>query len=332
MNKLKISFGPESFSLKDNFTISRGAKKSADLITLRISDQTYSGFGECTPNIRYGQTIDGELNKLEFMTQAFEDGNCDINRETINKLFEPSPARSAFDIALWDFELKKIKKSIWSFHNTKKPDALPTMITLDASSIEKNLSTARQFSDSTIFKIKFKGDKTDIDRLLKIRECYPKKRLLIDANESISPSKIGKYIESCERFNIEVLEQPMNTKYDELLGTIKTKTILCADESCSSLEDIKKIEKYYDAVNIKLDKAGGLTEALLMQEAAIKKGIKTMSGCMLCTSLGIAASQIIASKAEYIDHDAPLFLEQDRTIKINYSRGNLNIADSMLWG
>ena len=103
MNKLKISFGPESFSLKDNFTISRGAKKSADLITLRISDQTYSGFGECTPNIRYGQTIDGELNKLEFMTQAFEDGNYDINRETINKLFEASPARSAFDIALWDF-------------------------------------------------------------------------------------------------------------------------------------------------------------------------------------------------------------------------------------
>ena len=100
-----------------------------------------------------------------------------------------------------------------------------------------------------------------------------------------------------------------------------------------SLEDIKKIEKYYDAVNIKLDKAGGLTEALLMQEAAINKGIKTMSGCMLCTSLGIAApSQIIASKAEYIDHDAPLFLEQDRTIKINYSRGKLNIADSMLWG
>ena len=113
-------------------------QKSADLITLRISDQTYSGFGECTPNIRYGQTIDGELNKLEFMTQAFEDSNCDINRETINKLFEPSPARSAFDIALWDFELKKIKKSIWSFH-TKKPDALPTMITLDASSIEKRL-------------------------------------------------------------------------------------------------------------------------------------------------------------------------------------------------
>ena len=113
----------------------------------------------------------------------------------------------------------------------------------------------------------------------------------------------------------------MKTRYDELLGEIKTKTILCADESCSSLEDIKKIEKYYDAVNIKLDKAGGLTEALLMQEAAINKGIKTMSGCMLCTSLGIAASQIIASKAEYIDHDAPLFLEQDRTIKINYSCG-----------
>ena len=195
MNRLKISFGPESFSLKDSFTISRGARKSADLITLQISDHIYSGFGECAPNIRYGQTIDGELNKLEVMTQSFEDGNCDINRKVINNLFEPSPARSAFDIALWDFELKKIKKSIWSFHNTKKPDALPTMITLDASSIEKNLSTARKFSDCEIYKIKFKGDKTDIDRLIKIRECYPKKRLLIDANESISPSKIGKYID-----------------------------------------------------------------------------------------------------------------------------------------
>ncbi len=332
MNRLNISFGPESFSLRDSFTISRGAKKSAELITLRISDNIYSGFGECTPNIRYGQTIDGELDKLEVMTQAFEASNCDINRETINKLFEPSPARSAFDIALWDLELKKNKKSIWSYHNIKKPDVLPTMITLDASNIEKNLSIARTFSNSKIFKIKFKGDETDIDRLLKIREHYPKKRLLVDANESISPSKIGKYIESCERLNIEVLEQPMKTEHDHLLGAIKTKTILCADESCSSLEDIKKIEKYYDAVNIKLDKAGGLTEALMMQEVAIRKGIKTMSGCMLCTSLGIAASQIVAAKAEYIDHDAPLFLEQDRKIKINYSCGNLNIASSMLWG
>ena len=332
MNRLKISFGPESFSLKDSFTISRGAKKSAELITMRISDHIYSGFGECTPNIRYGQTIDEELDKLESMVQALENSNSQISRETINELFEPSPARSAFDIALWDLELKKTKKSIWSFHNTKKPDSLPTMITLDASSIEKNLSTAHTFSDSKIFKIKFKGDVTDIDRLLKIREHYPKKRLLIDANESISPSEIGKYIESCERLNIEVLEQPMKAEYDHLLQTIETETILCADESCSTLDDIRKIEKYYDAVNIKLDKAGGLTEALIMQEVAISRGIKTMSGCMLCSSLGIAASQIIAAKADYIDHDAPLFLEHDREVKINYSLGNLNIADSILWG
>tara|TARA_B100001121_G_scaffold277477_1_gene267427 strand:+ start:548 stop:1546 length:999 start_codon:yes stop_codon:yes gene_type:complete len=332
MSSLKISFKSESYSLKDSFTISRGAKKSAEVITVRISDHNHSGIGECAPNLRYGQTISGELNKLQAMTQALENSSNGFERVFINKFFSPSPARSAIDIALWDLELKKMRESIWSLNKIKKPDVLPTMITLDASSIENNLKTARIYIDCKIFKIKFKGDSTDIDRLVKIREQFPKKRLLIDANESISPSKISEYINYCERFNVEVLEQPMRPEFDNLLSAIKTKTILCADESCSSLKDIEAIEKYYDAVNIKLDKAGGLTEALIMQESAISKGMKTMSGCMLCTSIGIAASQIIAAKADYIDHDAPLFLEQDRRNKIDYSKGNMNIANSVLWG
>ena len=332
MSRLNIFFEHESYSLKDSFTISRGSKKTADVITVRLSDNIHSGMGECTPNFRYGQTIRTELDKLVGMKQALEGCEDGLERWIINKLFEPGPARSAVDIALWDLELKQNKKTIWTYHNVKKPDVLPTMITLDASSIEKNLSTASAYIDCEIFKIKFKGDDTDINRLLKIREKFPKKRLLIDANESIRPAKIRKYIDYCERLHVEVLEQPMEPKHDKLLRDLRTKTILCADESCSSLGDIKKIEKYYDAINIKLDKAGGLTEALLMQQNAIGIGMKTMSGCMLCTSLGIGASQIIAAKADYIDHDAPLFLTQDRKNKIDYSEGCMNIASSMLWG
>ncbi len=332
MSELRISFRPEKYTLKDNFIISRGSKKSADIITVCLNDHYLSGMGECSPNIRYGQTISSELGKLEHIKQVLELSPKDFNRDKLNILFEPSPARSAVDLALWDLELKKKKQTIWSNRNIKEPDSLPTMITLDASTIKKNLTTASNYEDCEIFKIKFKGDHTDIDRLLKIRMRFPKKRLLIDANESIPPSKIYEYISYCEKYNIEVLEQPMKPEFDKLLGKIKTKIILCADESCSNYKDIKKIEKFYDAINIKLDKAGGLTEALRMQNYAISRRIKTLSGCMLCTSLGIAASQVVAARADYIDHDAPLFLERDREYKINYISGKMSIANSKLWG
>jgi L-alanine-DL-glutamate epimerase-like enolase superfamily enzyme len=194
------------------------------------------------------------------------------------------------------------------------------------------MTRASKYNDYAIFKIKLDGTENDYSKIHNIRNLYPKKRVIVDANESIAARDLGRYLEYAERFNIEMIEQPMKVEFDFLLKDIKAKTIICADESCHISNDIEKISQYYDAINIKLDKSGGLTEAMNMVKAAQKKDLKIMSGCMLCTSLGIAASQIIAYHADYIDHDGPLFLEKDRDHALSYHIDRVSIARSYLWG
>ncbi len=206
------------------------------------------------------------------------------------------------------------------------------MITLDLSSLDKTMTRASKYNAYEIFKIKLDGTENDYTKIYNIRNLYPKKRVIVDANESIQVRDMSRYLEYAERFNIEMIEQPLKVEFDFLLKDIKTKTTICADESCHISSDIEKISQYYGAINIKLDKSGGLTEALNMVKAAKKKDLKIMSGCMLCTSLGIAASQIIAYHADYVDHDGPLFLEKDRDHALSYHIDKVSIARSSLWG
>ena len=332
MHTLELNYYPEIFKLNDSFSISRGTKNTAEIIKVEVTDGKIQGVGECTPNSRYKRNIHTELLELSKIKKTIEQNHRIINQNNLSELFTPSPARSAVDIALWDYFLKKNGLSIWDYFKIQRPQNLKTMITLDLSSLDKTMTRASKYNDYAIFKIKLDGTENDYSKIHNIRNLYPKKRVIVDANESIAARDLGRYLEYAERFNIEMIEQPMKVEFDFLLKDIKAKTIICADESCHISNDIEKISQYYDAINIKLDKSGGLTEAMNMVKVAQKKDLKIMSGCMLCTSLGIAASQIIAYHADYIDHDGPLFLEKDRDHALSYHIDRVSIARSYLWG
>ena len=332
MTTLELNYYPEIFKLKDSFSISRGTKNNAEIIKVEVTDGKIQGVGECTPNSRYKRNIHTELLELSKIKKTVEQGHFTINQNNLSELFLPSPARSAVDIALWDYFLKKNGLSIWDYLKIQRPKNITTMITLDLTSLDKTMTRALKYNEYEIFKIKLDGTDNDYNKIYNIRTRYPKKRIILDANESIQVKDMTKYLGYSEQFNIEMIEQPMKVEFDHLLKDIKVNTIICADESCHVSDDIEKISKCYDAINIKLDKSGGLTESLNMVKTAKKNNLKIMSGCMLCTSLGVAASQIIAYYADYIDHDGPLFLEKDREHALLYHRNKVSIAKSSLWG
>ena len=332
MNKFKISFEHEKFSLRDGFTISRGRRDIIEVIKVKISDGVFKGYGECSPNERYNQSISSEIDKLNLIRNFINNNSIDINNLELVELFGPGPASSAANIALLDYKLKKNNKSIWEYLEINEPKFIETMVTIDISSLEKMLIKAERYKKYNIFKIKLSGENDDFYKLRKMREIYQKKKIIVDANESILPENLKNYLTICESLEIEMIEQPMRPEFDQLLTNIKSKIIFCADESCRDMEDITKVKRYYDAINIKLDKAGGLIEALNMSLSAKKNGLLIMSGCMMCTSLGIAPAQVLASCSDYVDLDAPLFLEKDRPKSIKYDSGKISISKKTLWG
>ncbi|MDG2186790.1 MAG: dipeptide epimerase [Hyphomicrobiales bacterium] len=331
MHKLDISCKPEKFLLSDSFTISRSKRNIIKVLKVTISDGIISGYGECTPNKRYNQSISGETQKIKEIAKLLNN-KFDCDNIKLLEQFDPSPARSAVDNAIWDYKLKKINKSIWEYLKIEKPDSIKTMATIDISSLEKMLTKANKFKEYKTFKIKLKGILSDFKKLTKIREAYPKKNIIVDANEAISPENLMNYISICENLKIEMIEQPMKPEFDKLLGKIKSKIIFCADESCKNISDILGINNYYGAINIKLDKAGGLSDALNMCHYAKENDLLIMTGCMMCTSLGIAPAQILATYSNYVDLDAPLFLAEDRNNGISYESGRMLIAKKILWG
>jgi L-alanine-DL-glutamate epimerase-like enolase superfamily enzyme len=332
MNKLKISFEHEKFPLKDDFTISRGTRDVIEVIKVKITDGVFKGYGECSPNKRYSQSISSEINKLKLIKKFMNNNSIDYNNFKLVDLCGPGPASAAANSALLDYKLKKMNKTIWEYLNINEPKFIKTMVTIDISSLEKMLKKAERYKKYKMFKIKLSGKNEDFNKLNKIREIYPKKKIIVDANESILPENLKNYLTICERLGIEMIEQPMKPEFDQLLTNIKSKIIFCADESCRDMSDISKVKGYYNAINIKLDKAGGLIEALNMCVSAKKYGLLVMTGCMMCTSLGIAPAQVLASYSDYVDLDAPLFLEKDRPNSMNFDSGKISVAKKMLWG
>jgi L-Ala-D/L-Glu epimerase len=329
MDLRKVHIKVEELKLKKPFVISRGARTVIPIILLSITEGNVVGYGECTPSSRYGETTETEIKKIKKFYTLIENG---ISRIELRNKFPACAARNAIDMALWDLELKLEKTSIWKKENKEKPSNLPTAYTISIDTAEKMAEEAHLNSHFNLIKIKLAGDIDDLKRIELVRTKLPKNRLILDANESIHPKNLNKLISISEKMNIELIEQPVKKKYDKEIKRINTKIILCADESCRTLSDLKKIINIYDAINIKLDKSGGLTEALLLKDFALQNGLKIMIGCMICSSIGIAAAQLIALDADYIDLDGASFIEKDRENSITYKDGNMSIASSNLWG
>ncbi|HEY4995342.1 MAG TPA: N-acetyl-D-Glu racemase DgcA [Aestuariivirga sp.] len=314
---MKLTVKAQSFPISGTFTISRGSKTSADVILVELQDGAVTGRGEAVPYARYGETVAQCIAALE----AF---SGDIS--TL-----PKAAQNALDCARWDLAAKQSGTPAFITAGLSVLKPMVTAYTLSLDTPAVMAEAARHAALYPLLKLKL-GRDGDEERLAKIREAVPHARLIVDANEGWNETTLPAMLKACTRYGVELVEQPLPQAQDEMLLKMKRDIIICADESAHDAASLKSLRGKYDAVNIKLDKTGGLTEALRMSAAAKADGFKAMVGCMLATSLAMAPASIVAQNAEYVDLDGPLLLAKDRNPAINYLNGMMKPPQPALWG
>jgi len=255
-----------------------------------------------------------------------------LDRQQIQKLLPAGAARNALDCAFWDLEAKISGKRAWELANIPLAPEVKTSFTISLDTPAAMAAVAKVHATAPILKLKLGGDNPDLARVKAVREAAPAARLLIDANESWTSDHYCKVAPSLRQFGIELIEQPFPADADEVLETLDHPIPVCVDEGCHTTADLPRLKNRYEMVNIKLDKSGGLTEAMLLTERAREAGFKLLIGCMVCTSLGIAPARLLASAADYVDLDGPLLLAGDRHHAVSYDNGRIGIPPRELWG
>jgi L-alanine-DL-glutamate epimerase-like enolase superfamily enzyme len=324
---MQIDAKEEVWPLKEVFRISRGSRTEAQVVFVTDSDGEHTGRGECVPIKRYNQSAASVLAQIESI-QDFGD----LDRNKLQQLLPPGAARNALDCALWDLEAKRSGKRVWELANIPIVEQVATSFTISLDTPERMADAASAAAKLPILKLKLGGDEPDLARVKATREAAPSSRLIIDANESWSPEHYRKIVPALKELGVELIEQPFPADADEVLESLDHPIPICADESCHTTADLPRVKNRYEIVNVKLDKTGGLTEALRLCDCARESGFKLLIGCMVCTSLGIAPARLLASGAEWIDLDGPLLLARDREHRIPYENGNIGIPPSELWG
>lgn len=322
-----LSVTIERFPLKVPFVISRGAKTDAVVVAVTLSDGTSTGRGECTPYARYGETP-------ESVVAAIEDtaGTPGVlgSREALNAALPAGAARNALDCALWDLEAKATGRSVADLIGVTQ-SAFETCFTLSLDTPEAMARAAREASTHKLLKLKLGGD-GDMDRMAAVRQARPEARLVADANEAWDEDMVGPFLASADVSGFELIEQPLPAGADDMLDGLVHSVPVCADESVHTRADFAGIAHRYAAINIKLDKAGGLTEALALRDAAIAAGLNVMVGSMVATSLAVAPAFLIAQGASWVDLDGPLLLAKDRDPPARFEGGLLHAPPRALWG
>lgn len=325
---MELSIVVEAWPIQGAFAISRGAKTEARVIVAKIRDGEHQGLGECVPYMRYGETVESVSNQIVSAKNEIEAG---ISREELQELLPAGAARNALDCALWDLEAKQKNKTIWELVGIE-PKPMPVSFTVGLGEPETMAKNIAEIAEKySIIKLKL-GAVGDEERLWAIRKMAPNARLIVDANEGWSPENLEKMLHACEVARIELIEQPLPAGNDEALQGLQTSIKICADESAHTAEDISQLVGRYDAINIKLDKSGGLTEALVMVQKAKSAGLSIMVGCMVSTSLSMAPATVVAQYADYVDLDGPLLLTKDREPAIKYQSGAIFPTTPVLWG
>ncbi len=327
MTGLLIEAREEIWPLKQPFRISRGSRSEARVVVVRVSDGQHTGRGEAVPIARYDQSCASVLAQIESMK-----GLPSLDRQQIQKLLVPGAARNALDCALWDLEAKVSGKRAWELANVPIIPKVETSFTISLDAVDKMAAAAKAAANSPLLKLKLGGDELDLARVEAVRGAAPTARLLIDANESWSPSHYRKIVPALNGLGVDLIEQPFPADADEVLETLDRPVPVCADESCHTTADLPRLRNRYEMVNVKLDKTGGLTEALLLTERARETGFKLLIGCMVCTSLGIAPARLLASATDYVDLDGPLLLAGDRHHGLVYENGRIGLPSRQLWG
>jgi L-Ala-D/L-Glu epimerase len=314
-----VSVTAESFPLKQVFTISRGSKTVAEVLTVRAG----LGRGECVPYKRYGETLDSVTAQIMAVGE--------VGLRALQDALPAGAARNAVDCALWDDLAKRSNLPVWQLAGLAEPKPVTTCFTLSLDAPEVMEAAARAAAEMPILKIKL-GTPDDLPRLEAVRRGAPKARIIIDANEGWTPGIYVGLLPHLERLGVVLIEQPLPTGEDEALATLPHPIPVCADESCHDRASLAGLVGKYDLVNIKLDKTGGLTEALAVREAARSLGFGVMVGCMVGTSLAMAPALLVAQGADFVDLDGPLLLAKDRELGLRYDGAVVHPAERELWG
>jgi L-alanine-DL-glutamate epimerase-like enolase superfamily enzyme len=323
---LKVSAQIERWPIAGSFVIARGARSEATIVVADVSDGQHVGRGECVPYPRYGETPESVLAEIEL----FDIGEVP-DREALRTAMPAGAARNALDCALWDLEAKRAGVRAHALIGLGPPRPLTTAYTLSLGTPEAMAEAARKAARRPLLKVKLGGD-GDAERIRAVRQAVPDAQLIADANEAWTQANFAGNIAACAAAGVALLEQPLPAGADALLREAPRPIPVCADESLHVTSDLEALAGKYDAVNIKLDKAGGLTEALRLKKAARAGGYRIMVGCMVGTSLAMAPAVLLAQGADFVDLDGPLLLARDRERPLAYSGSVVAPPEPELWG
>jgi L-alanine-DL-glutamate epimerase-like enolase superfamily enzyme len=326
MTTLEITV--EHFPIAGSFTISRGSKTAAAVVCCRLRESGLSGQGECVPYGRYGETIESVVAAIEACRHAIERG---IGRDELLRIMPPGAARNAVDCALWDLETKKTGLAAWQRAGLDLPGPLVTAFTISLSDPETMAAKAAEAAFRPLLKVKV-GTGDDASRIRAVRLSAPSSVIILDANEGWTEDTLAAHFAVCEEAGIALIEQPLPAGADGCLSGMVRPVPVCADESIHTIDDLEGLVGRYDAVNIKLDKTGGLTHGLVLRDRARALGLDIMVGCMVGTSLAMAPAALLAQGAAFVDLDGPLLLARDRTPGLRYEGSLLMPLEPDLWG
>ena len=325
---MEIRVFSESWPIRGSFTISRGSKTAADVVVVELTQDGVTGRGECVPYARYGESVQGVITQIENIMPVLREG---LDRGALQSVLPAGAARNAVDCALWDLESKQHRQRIWQRLNKPEPDALLTAYTLSLDTPENMQAAAEANSDRPLLKLKLAGA-GDLARVTAVRKGAPQARIIVDANEGWDETLYREVVPALQKLGVEMIEQPLPAGQDQILASLPRPIPICADESCHDSSTLHELIGRYDMINIKLDKTGGLTEALELRKQAEAAGMKIMVGCMLATSLAMAPAFVVAQGAQVVDLDGPLLLQKDRDAGFNFSDNQMHAPDAALWG
>lgn len=321
---MKIDVTRDVFRLAQVFTISRGSRTEAKVLTVRVSDGVHQGWGECVPYARYDETLGSVEAEIAGLPEEF-------TRQSLMDLLPAGAARNAVDCALWDLECKRAGKRAWELAGLPVPGPEITAYTLSLDTPEAMQAQAAANADRPVLKIKL-GTPDDMPRLEAVRAGAPGAKIIVDANEGWSAEVYADLAPHLVRLDVELVEQPLPAGEDDALIGMDRPVPVCADESCHDRASLPALKGKYDVVNIKLDKTGGLTEALALRSQALAEGYKVMVGCMVGSSLAMAPATLLAQGAMVTDLDGPLLLAEDRDTPLIFDDAGVHPPRAALWG
>lgn len=321
---MRIDVTRDVFRLAQVFTISRGSRTEAQVLTVHVRDGDHAGRGECVPYARYGETLDSVAEEIAGLPAG-------LSRERLYDLLPAGAARNAVDCALWDLEAKRAGRRVWALAGLVAPGPEVTAYTLSLDTPEAMQAQAAQHAHRPLLKIKL-GTPDDMPRLEAVRKGAPGARIIVDANEGWSARVYADLAPHLVRLGVQLVEQPLPAGEDEALIGMDRPVPVCADESCHDRASLPALKGKYDMVNIKLDKTGGLTEALALRDAALAGGYRVMVGCMVGSSLAMAPATLVAQGAAVVDLDGPLLLAEDRDAPLIFDEAGVHPPSPALWG